>query len=183
MQANHQKMCPDDQRQMMLPVRPTAHCILAHPQPWLAVFEARFNRPPPPTQPHLGGPWGVGWGLTPVSLQRPRVERPPQHQPDVRTGQGVSSGDHPTRSKRRDQGALAAFFDRRTRPRRGGPGARPRPVWCAALRPNTTGPTVPPHPERLGHTRTPRPPPPSDTAGSGTSPPQRAAPRPTLAWF
>ena len=68
MHAYHKNMCQDDQRQLVMPARPTAPFIIAQAQQWLAVFDARFHRPPPPTQPHLGGPWGVRWGMTPADM-------------------------------------------------------------------------------------------------------------------
>ena len=146
---------------MRMPARPPSHCISAHPQQVRSVFDARVNRPPPPAHPHLGGQRGVRWGLTPVSRHLPCLEVPTQHQPDVRTRPGVPYGDHPARGQLRDHGALAAFFARLTRPRLGGaarwpppaPGARPGPVWQAALQQTTTGPTSPPHPARRGRTK------------------------------
>jgi hypothetical protein len=202
-----------------MPSWPAPHCIIAHPQPWRAVFNTRVDGPTPPAHPDLGFHSGVPWCIAPGGLQLARLHGPTPPQPDVRAGPGVPHGQHPHRGQLCHPGPLAGCLERLARPGlgratrrlppapgappvrrppsapaaggvlahatagRGWPDARARPAWYGAPRQHPTVPGQPPRAESPWRSRTPRPPPPSATAGLGSSRPQRSSPGPTLAWF
>src|SRR6266851_3238697 len=187
---------------MMMPSGPAPDFIIAHPQQLLAVFTARFDGPPHAAHVPQGFQRRVNRSMAQGALQLLRLDVPPQHQPDLRTGPRVPHSDHPYGSKLRYHGSLAAFFDRLACPRLSGqrpchfppgrayasagggwPGALARLAWCGALRYNTTGPAPRRHPDSPGCPHTPRPPRPTDTAAPGSGPLPRASPAPTRAWL
>lgn len=134
----------DHPRQLRRPSCPTPSCIIAPPQPWLAVCNARVAGPTHPTHPHPCGPRDRHRGRAPGGLQRPRLDVSTPHQPPVRTGPGV-----PPSPPRR--GANAATI---------GPG---RPCSSGGPRPRRAAPSPPPEPSApLGH-----PPPGAPAAGGG----------------
>src|SRR5712692_1866226 len=118
--AHHQEVRQNDQRPMMRPSGPTPYCIIAHPQPWLAVFKARCDGPTHAAHVHQFFQCDVNGSVAQGGLPLPCRALPTPHPPDLGTGQGVPHSDHPQGGTLRHHGPLAAFFAGLACPRLGG---------------------------------------------------------------
>src|SRR6266511_1192779 len=114
--AHHKEVRQDDQGHMMMPSGPAPDFIIAHPQQLLTVFKARCDGPTHPAHAHMCFHSGVNWRMAQGGLQLPRLDVPPQHQPDVRPWQGLSHGNHPPGGTLCHHGSLTAFLARLTCP-------------------------------------------------------------------
>src|SRR5712691_4864248 len=110
--AHHQEVRQHHQGPMMMPSWPTPDFIIAHSQPLLPVFTARFDGPPHPAHPHECFQRDVPWGIAQGDLPLSRLNVPTQHQPDVRARQSVPHGHDPQGGTLGYHGPLAAFLDR-----------------------------------------------------------------------